>query len=96
MPISIDVADIANPAGVAFATAEATLLAQGATVVRRNVVSSSVLKGLVISHTVEHLAVTDATDGTLRPVVTLNVSAGLSIGGTGFAGSACIFWRRNA
>lgn len=73
MPISVDVIDIADPTGQDADTAQATIEAQGATVVRIEQVSDEADIGKVLSYTVENTAITAATDGTARPLVTLYV-----------------------
>lgn len=77
MPLdTVNVIEIADPDGQDADTVEATIEAQGATVARETAYSDSVPEGDVISHTIEHLPVEDAIEGTLRPLVTLTVSLG--------------------
>jgi len=81
MPISIDVVEVDDWVGDDGDTAVSTLEAQGVEVVRNNVLSSTIASGVVISQLVE------ATPFGTR--VTLEVSSGRSIGGSG--GTSCSF-----
>lgn len=81
----LNVVTVADPSGVAYATALATLTGQGLTVVRVNQASALVAAGTVISHSVANTAIT--TDGVTAyaTTVTLNVSSGIAGGGSGLS-----------